>query len=366
MRPALVASLLLLAAGCKPGANPTTGTPSTGAGSSGGVTAPAATPTAAAPDTVVATWTGGKLSYGEVETTVKGRLTRMDMDYLTERHQLLSGAIDDSINKALLQAEAKRRGLADEAALIKVEVEEKNSTVTEEEMTAFYEANKRRFRNKPMEEIRDQVQARAADEKKRKAMTAFIEDLRKKANVQVTLAAPDLPRLEVGVGDNVVRGNPKAKITVVEFADYQCPYCTRGYQSMKEVMASYGDQVAWVFRDFPLSFHQRATPASLAANCAGAQGKYWEMHDWLFENQKTLEDADLERGAQAIGLNLDLWKTCLTDPKQAEEIQKDMADGQALGVTGTPAYFINGIMLSGARPVEDFKAAIDKELAATK
>jgi len=360
--------LSLLATACQPLNQTNKATTPTKAPASapaaGTVAVTADSPAAPAAETVVASWTGGKLTYGELEKTVKGRLARTEIDYLNERYSILSSAIDDSVNKTLLDAEAKKRGLADGDALLKAEVEDKYKELPEADIQAFYTENQRRFRNKPLEEIRDQVVQRALADKKQKATTELIERLRKTAGVEISLAQPALPRLDVSPGDGAIRGNPNAPIMIVEFADYQCPYCERGYTTMKEVMSTYGDKVAWSYRNFPLSFHPRAMPASVASWCAGQQGKFWEMHDKIFENQKGLEDENLKQHATDIGLNMAKWEDCRTSKAATDAIIKDQADGQSLGMGGTPAYFINGVMLSGARPIDAFKEAIDKELVA--
>ena len=143
-------------------------------------------------------------------------------------------------------------------------------------------------------------------------------------------------------------GPADAKVTIVQFAEYQCPYCGKAGESVDKVMETYGDDVRMVFRDFPLSFHPRAVPAAVAANCAGEQGQYWEMHNRLMSNQRALEDADLTAHAEALKLDLAKWNTCREDPAQAAEVMKDFEDGQEVGVSGTPTFFINGIMISGA------------------
>ena len=133
-------------------------------------------------------------------------------------------------------------------------------------------------------------------------------------------------------------------------------------QQVDKVLETYGDDVRMVFRDFPLSFHDRAIPAAVAANCAGEQGKYWEMHDKMMSDQRSLSDSDLMAHATSLELDIAKWETCRSKPEQTAEVMKDFEDGQAVGVSGTPAFFINGIMISGAQPFEEFKRIIDGEL----
>ncbi len=317
-----------------------------------------------APDAVVATWSGGQLTYGELMEDVKGRLIKAEIEYLNERYSTMRRAIDGKVNEALLNAEATKRGLDDAEALAN-KIKEENATVSDAEISSFYEENKKRFRNKPLEQVKDAVSAQLAKSKQNEAMGNLVEQLRNQASVDVALEPPDLPRLEVAVGNNPPRGPETAPITIVEFADYECPYCTRGYESMKQVMEKYDGQVKWYFRDFPLSFHRNAVGYSVAAICAGEQGQYWEMHDAILEGQKTLaKDGGVEGLAGKLGLDTAAFSTCIADGAKSKIVMQDMSDGQGVGVSGTPAYFINGIMISGAQPLENFESVIDRELEA--
>jgi protein-disulfide isomerase len=160
-----------------------------------------------------------------------------------------------------------------------------------------------------------------------------------------------------------VKGAKDALVTIVQFSDYQCPFCSRVEPTMDKVLEEYKGKVRVVWRDFPLSFHPNATPAAIVARVAGESGKFWEMHKKLFENQTALDRPNLEKYAAELGLNVAKVKAALDTKKYEKEIQADMAAGSKIGVTGTPASFINGVFLSGARPYESFKAEIDKQLA---
>jgi protein-disulfide isomerase len=148
------------------------------------------------------------------------------------------------------------------------------------------------------------------------------------------------------------------------FSDYECPYCKRGEDVVAQVMSTYGDKIRLVFRDYPLPFHANARPAAEAAKCANAQGKFWEYHDKLFANQASLGVEDLKRYAGEVGLDQAQFDSCVGERKFQNDVQADLDAGQQVGVDGTPAFFINGRMLSGAQPFEAFKSVIDEELAA--
>jgi len=166
-------------------------------------------------------------------------------------------------------------------------------------------------------------------------------------------------------GDDPILGNANAPVTVVEFADFQCPFCGRffsdAFPQIKEKYITTG-KVKFVYRDFPLSFHPFAQPAAEAAECANEQGKFWQYHDYIFAHQADLSVANLKAWAGAVGLDTARFNSCLDSHKYAAEIKKDAADGQKAGVNGTPSTFINGRMVVGAVPFEQFQSVIEEEL----
>ena len=184
-------------------------------------------------------------------------------------------------------------------------------------------------------------------------------------NAPARPAAPgggDTTVFKVPAENSPVNGKNDALVTIVEFSDYQCPFCSRGHNTMQQIQKDYGDKVRVIMKQNPLSFHDRAKPSALAALAAGEQGKYWEMHDKMFANQQKLQDGDLEGYAKEIGLNIEKWKSDMQSPKLADIIQKEQALAVSLGATGTPAFFINGRKLSGAQPIDNFKRIIDEEV----
>ena len=174
---------------------------------------------------------------------------------------------------------------------------------------------------------------------------------------------PEVTRASVTADDDPSKGPADAKVTIIEFSDFQCPFCARVQPTLKQIADTYGDQVRIVFRDFPLSFHNDAQKAAEAAECADDQGIFWEYHDLLFANQGSLGVLSLKQYATNLGMDTVTFDSCLDSGKYAQEVKDDLADGSRAGVRGTPAFFINGIPLSGARPFADFKQIIDSELA---
>lgn len=168
--------------------------------------------------------------------------------------------------------------------------------------------------------------------------------------------------------DNKPAGcNNDCPITIIEYSEYQCPFCARVQPTSERILKEYKGKVRWIVRDFPLGFHNRARPAAIAARCAQEQGKYWQMYNELFKNQRALADENLKQYGKNIGLDQKKFESCLKTPgDKVAIIDKNYESGEQMGVTGTPAFFINGRRLSGAVPYENFKEVIDEELSGGK
>jgi protein-disulfide isomerase len=169
--------------------------------------------------------------------------------------------------------------------------------------------------------------------------------------------------IEVSDGGRPARGPADAPITMIEFSDYECPFCKRAAPTVDQVLKAYAGKIKFVYRDYPLPFHASAMPASLAARCAERLGKFWEYHDKVFASPD-LNPAKLKAVAGEVGLDQAKFDACFDQQEGRAAVEKDMEDGQSVGVNGTPAFFINGRMLSGAQPFERFKEVIDDELKA--
>jgi protein-disulfide isomerase len=167
---------------------------------------------------------------------------------------------------------------------------------------------------------------------------------------------------KVPLDGSLAAGAEDALVTLVEFSDYECPFCSRAHGTVKQLQQKYGKKLRVVMKHHPLSNHPRAKPAALAALAAGEQGKFWEMHDVLFSNARAMQDADLERYARELGLDVERWKKDLANPKLAERIQQDEALAMKVGANGTPAFYVNGRFINGAQPLEVFTSVVDEEL----
>ena len=238
--------------------------------------------------------------------------------------------------------------------------------VSPEEVTKFLDQNKDNpgLQRIPEAERGNQIRGYLENQARQGAIKALVDEAKAKGEITVSVPRPVEPRLEVGDGGNAFMGPKDAKVTIVEWADFQCPFCARAVPTLRDVVKKYDGKVRWVFRDFPLKeIHPEALPAAVAANCAGQQGKYFEMHGLLFENYARLGAAANRSMAETLKIDMAKYDACLKDPKMTEEVNADLADGQKVGVNGTPAYFVNGRKIGGAVDVREFSRVIDEELA---
>src|SRR5262249_40324452 len=170
-------------------------------------------------------------------------------------------------------------------------------------------------------------------------------------------------RTDVSSDPARVRGDSTAPVTIIEFSDFQCPFCSKAYPIIKEVLAKYPGKVKLAFRDFPLrQLHPEAQSAAEAARCAGDQGKFWEYHDALFANPEMLNREALVARAQVLKLDVSVFESCLASGRFKAAIEEDIQAGTVARVNGTPAFFVNGIPLSGAQSLAVFEKTINEEL----
>ncbi len=305
-------------------------------------------------DEVVAKVGSKSITRAQLEKHVKAKLIQLDQ----QRFQILQEGLEELIANELYEQEAKARGLSLEA-LVKQELEGKVAVPSEEELQKLYDDNKEDLEGQTLEQLRPQLTEYLRQQKLSERHQAFLNELKKKYKTSVSLRPPVVA---VSDGGRPARGPAKAPVTIIEFSDYECPFCKRASSTVAEVLKHYGDKVRFVHRDFPLSFHQHARLAAEAAACANAQGKFWEYHDRLWKVD-ALSESRLKELAKETGLDQAKFDDCLQKRPHASEIDRDIAEAQEAGVNGTPAFFINGRMLSGAQPFEAFKQLIDEELA---
>jgi protein-disulfide isomerase len=304
---------------------------------------------------VVAEVNGAPIMASELEAKVAGKLARLRQEEYEIRRQTL----DELVAERLVAAEAAKRKLTPDE-LLRQEVDGKAEALPAGQLELIYEQNKERFagqsREQALARINEVLSGRARTERR----AAYQAELRSVARVAVRLEAPRVT-VEIPAGAPSL-GPTNAPVTIVEFTDYQCPYCHRAQGVMDQVLARYAGKVRLVHLEFPLDGHPGAVPAARAARCAGEQGKFWEYHRSVMTTPGAFDDADFKGRAAALQLSAPAFASCLSSDRHDTAIQASLAQGESLGVTGTPAYFVNGRMLSGARPLQDFTEIIDGEL----
>jgi len=310
---------------------------------------------AAESQTAAATIGDRTISTAELDEKASASLFQLRVQEYDARLRVLNGLIADEVLK---RETAARHTTADE--LLRAEVVQKVAAVTPEEIQATYESVKGRFADKPEADVKAQIEQELKQQRLSERRQAFLKELKAKAGVQVLL---EPPRLAVEAADGPVRGPSEAPVTIIEFSDFQCPYCVRAAPTLKKLGEVYGDRLRLVYRDMPLAIHPFAPKAAEAAACAREQGKFWEMHDRLFDAKGRLEIADLKIYARDIGLDGAAFASCLDSGRNESRWKADKAAAEGYGITGTPAFFINGRLVPGARPFETFADIIDDELA---
>ena len=263
-----------------------------------------------------------------------------------------------TIDNKLIDAEAKKRGVTSQA-LMNTEVDTKAAAPSDQEVKAFYEANKSRINISGDEALR-QVRMYLQQQNRNTVYQAWVQKLRSDYKVESFM---ETPRVQVTTQGYPTLGPATAPITIVEFSDFECPYCAALFPTMKQVETNYKDKVKVVYRQFPLTqIHPNAQKAAEASLCAADQQKFWELHDAMFQDNRNLGIDALKQKAAALKLDTTTFNACLDSAKHAENVKKDIFDGVKAGVTGTPALFINGRFLNGAAPYADIAKIIDEEL----
>jgi len=280
-------------------------------------------------------------------------------------YKLEKQKLEEYINAFLLTQEAKKRGVSVEAVLDQ-EVNSKIMPVGDDEIDVFYKLNRTRI-PVDLDKVREQIRGYLRNQKIEAQKVLFFKSLRSKAKVVTYLKPPSVFRVDLSVAGEPFKGSEKARVTIVKFEDFQCPFCKQVQPTFHELLSRYNDKVRLVHKDLPLeSLHPQARQAAEAARCAYEQGKFWEYHDKLYANSPKASADDLKSYAKEVGLNVDSFDHCLASGKYKAVVQQDLNEGAQLGLTGTPTFFINGREISGNQPLETFEAIIDEELTRAK
>jgi protein-disulfide isomerase len=306
---------------------------------------------------VLAVVDGKPLTRGDVLAAAADDLEAVELEKLQcetksarRANEVLEGTARQMAEERMFDAEAAQAGKGREEWLAERR-QALQAEITDETVDQWYEQNKSRVRG-TKEQLAPRIREFLANER-------LLEEVRAKHQVSYHF---EPFRVEVEA-TGPAKGPAQAPVTIVEFSDFECPYCKRINPAIQQVREHYGDKVRIVFRQFPLSIHANAQKAAEASLCANEQGRFWEMHDLMFEDQKNLGVDSLKQKAITLELDGDRFNQCLDSGQHAETVRSDLRAGAVVGVSGTPALFVNGRFLNGAVPFEQVAAIIDDELA---
>ena len=306
---------------------------------------------------VVATVNDQPISAEELTASMRGQLLQMDM----ERYEAMKAQLDSLVAERLIALEAEGRGMSVED-FERIEVFAKMDPVSPEQVRDFYDANAERM-PRSFEELEGRITVHLQQQAELRRREALARELRTRYPVRLSLAPP---RADVHADDDPFMGPADAPVTLIEFSDFQCPYCRRVQSVLKRLMTAYHGQVKLVFRDFPLrQVHPEAQKAAEAAQCANDQGQFWQYHDRLFASTD-LRVEDLKQYAVEMGLDAETFNDCLDSEKYSQEVQGDIDDARTAGVNATPSFFVNGLPIHGAVPFERFVEMVELALERTR
>ncbi|MEA2693125.1 MAG: hypothetical protein QOJ16_2512 [Acidobacteriota bacterium] len=312
------------------------------------------------PNKVLAKVNGKSITQSDVEKAAAPEFAQLERECSNNRHTLVENKLKQLVQDSMVEAEAKAKGVSKDQLIADAT---KAAAVTDADVNKFYDENKAQIPpTVTKEQVTPRIKQYLEQQRQNEARTAFYTTLEAKYKADYMMEPVRVP-VDAASYTAPVQGPTSAPITIVEFSDFQCPFCSRLLPTLDQVKKKYGDKVKIVFRQYPLPMHQNAPKAAEASLCANDQGKFWEMHDAMFADQQGLAVDGLKAKATKIaGLKADQFNSCLDSGKHAEEVKKDIAAGSAAGVNGTPAMFVNGRFINGAVPFEDVSKVIEEEL----
>ncbi len=315
---------------------------------------------AASAGPVVATIGDYQITQNELDAAMLQSISKSQL------YDLRKQTLDRMVDTYLIDAAAKKANLTPDAYLDR-ELHGKANDVTEADAKKYYDAHKAgidaQTHGRSFNDIKGLLIAAMQRHDDRQRREALVAKLRADAHVKVALEAP---RVSFASAGHPWTGGKDAPVTIVEFSDFQCPYCRSAEPILKQIRAKYGDKIKLVYMDFPLGMHPHAMDAAVAGRCAADQNKFWELHDAMFSDQTKLDEAGLKASAAKAGLDTKTFNACFDAKSGAAGVKADQAEGERLGVSGTPTFFVNGREMVGMESEKGFSDVIDDELARAK
>jgi protein-disulfide isomerase len=309
-------------------------------------------------DVTYALVNGKEIKGRDVLNKVKSELAELKQN----EYEIKRRSTGEVVQQMILEEEAKKQGTTVDKLFSQFD-SLRDREVSKDDIKNFLKSRNLED-NKITKQERDSIPQVIKMQRVYDARQKYVAELREKANVQMKVPRPAETRYEVGVGRTPPIGNAKAKVTIVEFSDFQCPFCAEGRKRVEDIVEKYHDKVKIYFRNFPLETrHPQAFLAAEAGECALDQNRFWDFHNYLFDHQEKLDQKSLILYAETIHMDAKVFEECLKSGTKEAAVRSDMNDASKLTVTSTPTFFVNGRVLRGAMPLESFIEIIDEELA---
>ncbi len=301
---------------------------------------------------------------GNVTITEKELLSGIEADIYEEEMKIFEikqNKLKGMLLEKYMAQDPDKKGMSNDDFMSKIIAKE--IKISDKDIESFIKERKI-----PQEQINADIKERIKQflemEKKKEAVDLWLGKKIGKDGVNVYFAKPRRPTYDVKIADAPTFGNKDAKVTIVEYSDFQCPFCAKGADLVKELKKKYGNKIQVAFKNFPLPFHNQAKDAALAGLCANEQGsdKFWSMHDAMFADQAKLDFASLKATAKKLGMDSSKFDKCVDDKNYMAKVEQDYQEGQVIGVKSTPTFFVNGQIVMGAQPIEVFSELIDEAL----
>ena len=315
-----------------------------------------------ADDDVVARVGDIEVTFDELEAAWRDNDAASRLRMLQELYETRRRALDILLGDKLIEREASSRGVTRDELLI-TELPSRTLEITEEEIQLLWDRNKDRFPDQTLEDLRPEIVAAIEQQRPIQALHAYTNELREAAGDVVVLLEPHRESIEA-LPEDPARGPADAPVEIVEFSDFDCPYCQRATETIELLLEEFAGQIRFVYKDYPLPTHPNAFKAAEAGNCAHEQDRFWELHDTMFANQGALSVEELHAYAENLGLDTDAFAECLDSGRHTATVERDMTIGDGYGVSSTPTLFLNGRPVLGAAPYDTFAEIVREEIAA--
>ncbi len=307
---------------------------------------------------------GVAAQFGNIKITEKELLNGIESDIYDAESKIFDikfNKLKSLILEKMMEADPKKKGLTNDQYMDKYIASK--AKVSKAQIEAFIKE-----KNIPKEHVTPQIKERINNylliEAKKSAVDVWIASKSKNSPIDVFIQKPRRPSFDVKAGDAPFAGGKDAKVTIVEFSDFQCPFCAKAATIVQDLKKKYGKKIKIAFKQFPLPFHSQAKIAANAALCANEQKVdfFWKMHDAMFADQSKLSADDLKNLGKKLGVDSSKFDACIDSNKYAAKVAATIEEGKAIGVKSTPTFYINGQLINGAQPLEVFSQIIDEEL----